>query len=308
MKLFVVGNGFDLRFGLPTRLTDFGKYLRSNEQDIFSTLSGLHGLAAENGDESDLMQWNHLETRMASFDEDFIIDEATYSFDRQDNYPPPSDDFWAYAADHFEDMVNPIIHELPWLVRQWALSIDISDTSDESIEAYEKFGQRHQAAAFITFNYTRVLEDTCQLQHVHHVHGEAEAGDVVLGHSTEFIRRVVAPGDIDEVSDLYPGFETYNHHFRKRQDELFKGICDFSFRLELDRRVDEVIVCGHSIGEADRKYFLMISNLIPGATWTFTPHGGSGGQDHQNIAGLISDPSFHSGGYRLSRLADIIGE
>jgi hypothetical protein len=54
LKLFIVGNGFDLNFGLPTRLADFGEYLRSNEQDVFSTLSGLHGLGAENGDVSDL--------------------------------------------------------------------------------------------------------------------------------------------------------------------------------------------------------------------------------------------------------------
>jgi hypothetical protein len=308
LKLFIVGNGFDLNFGLPTKLADFGEYLRSNEKDIFSTLSGLHGLDAKDGDASDLMQWNHLETRMANFDENFIIDEARYNFDLQDDYPPPSDNFWTYAADHFDDMVNPIIHELPWLVRQWVLSIEISDTSDKSIEAYEEFGRRHQSAAFITFNYTRVLEDICQLQQVHHVHGEAESGDVVLGHSTEFVRRVVRPGDIDEVSDLYPGFEAYNLHFRKRQDELFGDVSNFATKLELEGRIDEVIVCGHSIGEADRKYFLMVSNLIPDATWTFTPFGGSGGQDHQNIAILTSDPSFRSGGYRLRSLADVIGE
>lgn len=303
-----MGNGFDLNFGLPTRLADFGEYLRSNEQTIFSTLSGLHGLGTDNGDENDLWQWNHLEKRMANFDEYFIIDEAKYSFDRQEEYPPPSDDFWAYAADHFDDMVNPIIHELPRLVRQWALSIDISDTSDERLGAYEEFGRRHQAAAFITFNYTRVLEDICLLKKVYHIHGEAEAGDVVLGHSTEFVRRAVRPGDIDEVSELYPGFETYNHHFRKRQDELFKGVSDFVAGIRFDCHVDEVIVCGHSIGEADRKYFLMISNLLPAATWTFTPFGGSKSQDHDNIASLTSDPRFRSRNFHLRSLADIIGE
>jgi hypothetical protein len=56
LKLFIVGNGFDLSFGLPTRLADFGEYLRSNEQDVFSTLSGLHGLGADNRDASDLRQ------------------------------------------------------------------------------------------------------------------------------------------------------------------------------------------------------------------------------------------------------------
>ncbi|EAQ06267.1 AbiH family protein [Yoonia vestfoldensis] len=308
MKLFIVGNGFDLNFGLPTKLADFGEYLQSNDQDVFYTLRDLHGLSAENGDASDLRQWNHLETRMANFDKKFIIDEAKYSFDRQEDYPPPSDDFWAYAPDHFEDMVNPIIHELPRLVREWACNIDISDTSGKSIEAYEKFGRRHQAAAFLTFNYTRVLEDICQSKHIHHVHGEADAGDVVVGHSTEFVRHVVKPGDIDEVSDLYPGFETYNNHFRKRQDELFKGVSDFASRLELDRRVDEVIVCGHSIGEADREYFLRVANLIPAATWTFTPHDGSGGQDHENIVRLTSNPNFLSSDYRLRSLTGVIGE
>lgn len=204
-------------------------------------------------------------------------------------------------------MVNPIIHELPRLVREWARNIDIFDKSGENIEAYKKFGRRHQAAAFLTFNYTRVLEDICQSKHIHHVHGEADAGDVVLGHSTEFVRHVVKPGDIDEVSYLYSGFKTYNHHFRKRQNELFKGVYDFASRLELDRRVDEIIVCGHSIGEADRKYFLMVSNVIPAATWTFTPFDGSESQDHENIESLTSDSSFCSGNYRLRNLADIIG-
>lgn len=308
MKLFIVGNGFDLNLGLPTRLADFGEFLRANERYVFSTLSGLHGLGAENGDERDLWQWNHLESRMANFDEDFIVEEASFSFDRQEEYPPPSDDFWAYAADHFDDMVNPILHELPRLVREWALSIDLSDVSEELREIYEEFGRRQQAAAFITFNYTRVLEDICQLKHVHHIHGEAEAGDVVLGHSTEFVRRVVRPGHVDEVSELSAGFETYNHHFRKRQDEIFKGASDFISDLELDRQVDEVIVCGHSIGEVDREYFLMISNLIPAATWTFTPFGGGKGQDRENIASLTSDPRFYSRNYYMRSLTDVISK
>ncbi|WP_417743785.1 AbiH family protein [Salipiger sp.] len=113
---------------------------------------------------------------------------------------------------------------------------------------------------------------------------------------------------MDEVSDLYPNFETYNRHFRKRQDEIFKGVSDFASKLDLARRVDEITVCGHSIGEADRKYFLMISNLIPNATWTFTPHGGSGGQDHKNIASLCSDPIFRSRDFRVRSLTDIIGD
>ena len=86
-----------------------------------------------------------------------------------------------------------------------------------------------------------------------------------------------------------------------------RGVYDFASRLELDRRVDEIIVCGHSIGEADRKYFLMVSKLIPTANWTFTPFGGSGSQDHKNIASLTSDSIFRSGGCHLRSLADIIG-
>lgn len=292
MKLFIVGNGFDLNFGLRTKLSDFGEYLRVNEQDIFYTLRGLHGLSGTPDDFSDLQQWNHLETRMANFDESFIIDEAQYSFDRQEAYPPPSDNFWAYAADHFDDLVNPIIHELPRLVREWALNIDTSDASDENIEAYERFGQRNQGAAFLTFNYTRVLQDVCDLQNVFHVHGEAEAGDVVIGHSAQFVRAAVKLGDINEISELYGGFETYNDHFRKRQDDLFNGVSEFLSNAMSHRRVDEVVACGHSIGDADRGYFLSISHLVPNAIWTFTPFGGSGSQDHVNVAGLTSDTSF----------------
>jgi hypothetical protein len=119
---------------------------------------------------------------------------------------------------------------------------------------------------------------------------------------------MVKPGDINEISDLYPRFETYNRHFRKRQDELFNGVCDFSTRLELDCHVDEIIVCGHSAGETDREYFLRLSAVMPTATWTFTPFDEIGGQDYKNIARLTSDPNFSSGGYHLRCLANIIGE
>ena len=156
LKLFIIGNGFDLNFGLPTTLANFGDFLRSNEPDVFSTLSGLHGLGAGNGDVNDLGQWNQLEARMANLDEEFIVAEAAYSFDRQEDYPPPYENFWAFAADHFEEMINRIIHELPRLVHEWASGINIYDTSEKSIAEYEAFGRRHQAAAFITFNYTRV--------------------------------------------------------------------------------------------------------------------------------------------------------
>lgn len=38
MKLVVIGNGFDLYHGLPSKYSDFAKWLIQNDQDLFESM------------------------------------------------------------------------------------------------------------------------------------------------------------------------------------------------------------------------------------------------------------------------------
>jgi len=45
MKLYVIGNGFDVHHGLDTRYTSFGLYLKKNYRETYELLLDYYGFA-----------------------------------------------------------------------------------------------------------------------------------------------------------------------------------------------------------------------------------------------------------------------
>ena len=58
MKLFIVGNGFDLGHGIPCEYSDFRNYLLENRGDILEIMEKYYYL----GQDSNL--WSHFETSL----------------------------------------------------------------------------------------------------------------------------------------------------------------------------------------------------------------------------------------------------
>ena len=149
-KLYVVGNGFDLHHGLPTRFDDFKRYLVENSTgypDHADTLQAYLSDLAEN--------WSNLEAALASLDTDTLREYA-------------GDSLISYAAEEWTDAYH---HDYQFEIEQVleSLSTRLFDAFAEWIRTVSVPRPGHggptggpalavdPSAFFLSFNYTETL-------------------------------------------------------------------------------------------------------------------------------------------------------
>ena len=77
MKLFIIGNGFDIGHNLPTRYWDFRNYLEIHYPDFLYDFEQHYHIYPSMPEERKAeLLWNELETNLANIDEDVIIDNG----------------------------------------------------------------------------------------------------------------------------------------------------------------------------------------------------------------------------------------
>lgn len=124
MKLFIIGNGFDIGHGLPTGYWDFRtfldlvypEFLRSFEEhyDIYP------GMSAEAKKKT---LWSRFESNLANIDEDTIIEIGTsIELDLESGDVGIEDTLYSYFTDEYQ-----YIEKLAGYLKQWVRSIKIRD-------------------------------------------------------------------------------------------------------------------------------------------------------------------------------------
>ena len=77
MKLYIIGNGFDLAHRLPTQYWDFRTYLENLYPDFLNSFEQHYYIYPKDADEyKKNLLWNSFESNLANIDEDIIIDDA----------------------------------------------------------------------------------------------------------------------------------------------------------------------------------------------------------------------------------------
>lgn len=272
MKLFVLGNGFDIGHKIPCKYSDFYNYLEENRRDILELMEKYYYI----GNDSDL--WSDFER---SLEEDInydslaeIIGENTPNFASDDF----SDGDWYDAQIYIEQDCDELLENIRSGFEEWIESLEISKVK----KAY----QLDMSALFITFNYTEVLErvyriPASKILHIHNKVGE----ELVFGHgkeSKDFNVKKALYGDektsldIDEDGNIESsevGHEQFAENavsafydkMRKHTEEIVPKQTDFIKNIS----IDEIIVLGHSYNEIDFPYFKEIGKSIDKNTrWT----------------------------------------
>lgn len=77
--LYIIGNGFDLYHGLPTKFSNFSEYLKLNNKPLFDLFESYYHF--DSGNEL----WSELETNLANLDVDWLSEKLSgiyegYSF------------------------------------------------------------------------------------------------------------------------------------------------------------------------------------------------------------------------------------
>jgi hypothetical protein len=248
-KLYIVGNGFDIHHGIPSKYSEFGRYLEAYDRDTADLVKRSFWV--------DKDFWSEFEARLASFDANRLVNETS------DFLVPYSAEDWSDAYHHdYQYEINRVVEALSVTLRvrfgAWVRQLPIPDPS--SIRCI--LLPIDPGATFLNFNYTPSLQRLYGVSnsHVKHIHGAAidPTEDLILGHGWRSTARDsfnygLDPEAVD--SRVIEGNEAIDQYFKKTFKPTDQIIRDSQFFFETLCDVQEIIVMGHSLAPIDLPYF-----------------------------------------------------
>lgn len=266
MKLFIIGNGFDISHNIPCKYSHFYEYLEDNRTDILDIMEKFYYV----DNDSDL--WSDFEKGL---EENINYDSLSEIIGENVPYFG-SDDFrdgdWYNAQIYVEQESDELLENIRSGFEEWIESLDI--------EKVTKKYKIDSSARFITFNYTDVLEQIYKISNLNVLHIHNRVGeDLIFGHGKKvenFNVKEALYGDenahlsIDEDGNIESnesGHEKFAEDavcafydkMRKHSEEVIQNHSDFFDNLS---EINDVFVLGHSYNEIDFPYFKKISESI----------------------------------------------
>ncbi len=302
MKLYIIGNGFDIYHGLDTQYSSFGLYLKKNYRAVYELLLEHYGftdLDPKNASSISDPLWSDFESNMAGLiidsvleaNTDFMSDYASDTFRDRDRY--------SFQIE-MEKTLNHLTTDLYKAFKEFILAVDFSGLSKDKIINLDK------DATYLTFNYTDTLAKYYKISNdnVLFIHEKAENDDqnLILGHGIDpdsFKDNPVEPPiGLDEEgledwnnyqAEKYDysfelGKQTINEYFSKTfksTETIIKKYKDFFSNLT---NISEVYILGHSMAEVDLPYFEeLVKSIKPDAKWTATFYSPDEKQHHFEV-------------------------
>jgi hypothetical protein len=271
--LYIIGNGFDRHHGLETRYQAFAIYLKNNYSDIYDLFTKYYGLPDLDTNDPNSYNdplWAEFETALADLDFETVLDDNT-------NYlaNPSSPDFrdrdWHAYQFKMQSIVDKLTKEMAKALKEFILSVTFPDEVDDKLIKLES------NALFLNFNYTDTLQKYygIKISKILYIHRNAKnlLDEIILGHGVD-------PSTFEEKEELPP--EGLNEEEMERWSEQKSDNYDYSFEsgkselmsyfkssykptkeiIEQNkdffttlRKINQVIVLGHSISVIDQTYF-----------------------------------------------------
>lgn len=177
MIFYVIGNGFDLHYNLPTSYCNFKYFLIQNGyKEIVYKIDQLFEERG-NFDPKEIENWATFEDMLQVFNNLFSDELYEEAFDNAET----DDDragFWdspSWNANYYNEYIE-ILKE------QFIIWINEMDTAIIP----DKYFEPNPGDAILTFNYTTTIEDNFKTDEIHivHIHGTKDE-EIILGHNDE---------------------------------------------------------------------------------------------------------------------------
>ena len=160
-NLYIIGNGFDLHHGVRCDFEDFMKWLKKNDKSLFTDLTQVYDDAENNN------WWRDFENSLAQLNINYYANKKGNLYDPEYIKDGSIEDKTKYASQKVIEEFDKIKESLRPDFQKW-LS-----------EAYEKRSKEKkiqfpsEGSIFLTFNYTKTLEDIYEIdvKRVYHIHG-----------------------------------------------------------------------------------------------------------------------------------------
>ena len=301
-SLFVFGNGFDLAHGYKTRYSDFKKWLAATPdgnqlvKEIEGVLERLRGELpdytsyssnADDYNDPDNWLWSDLENALRLLPDSYenLIDEASASFKEREQEFSESDPAMAgnvendpgeqdsvYSAFDF-DGLDDIIDNLYAKLSEWIGSVDSQIYASPSTR--RKWSRPFKCGdTALTFNYTHTLEKLYKIprSEILHIHGETDddTNPIILGHDVDLSSGVFEDLSKDVASEIVDKILGYSTKKTAKPTELIIERKERWF--DSLKRVDNVLVYGHSLSEVDLPYFWRLMEATPSTSWCIYTH------------------------------------
>lgn len=251
--LFIIGNGFDLYHNIPSTYEHFKCWLYSNGQEEFvCQMQKFFPYLKNNGE---YLLWTDFEHVLGEYNQIDLSRLISENYDRE-----LDDDVQNLAIIKFQ----PIIKQIRPLMKIWAKSIDISKAKPSL--------QLSKESKYITFNYTKTLEDIYGIpsSQICHIHGCVDGKEeLVVGHNHS--------KDEDNEIDDYFMLEKVRTDIIKTMNNMVKD-CNTQERLHYNffnslKDISHVVILGHSLSDIDSPYFFKIMKSIAcESNWHFSKH------------------------------------
>jgi len=283
VKLYIIGNGFDIEHGLDTSYWSFRKFLEEKYLDFLIVFEKLYNI--EPLDESepwctdkDIELWNKRinHSFWSTFEEmigkpnvQSMLDFSTSVIDSMD--PEMIDCGIKDTMDSYWREEYGYIKNLQKYVKEWIEQVDLSELTpikDSLINNIEDY--------FLNFNYTNVLEEIYNIKNVIHIHGSVGKLAIIdpfMGHcNKQDIKkyRQLANDANEEYNDAEASIHDAAANYL---DVIYKDTSYFMKLYENDfkklNNVEEIIVFGWSAGNVDIPYLCKIKDSVKNdARWT----------------------------------------
>lgn len=299
--LFIIGNGFDLWQGLPTRYAEFAKYYAINRDRIvndlrlklyhsdndgnscvISDVELIYGDPFEPRELSDDF-WNCFELSLAQIDSEKI----NFYFGKDKK-----------GLKRLRKSVQNARKILECAFAEWLKSVKLDVIVHKGV-----FGDN---CVFINFNYTDTLEQFFDVDpdNVFHIHGQLYDDDdpIVFGHNQH---PQPAEESLKQFGGRFEGLFHIDELLYETDKHVDEHICElklfFSLRGVMPDDIKRVYVLGHSMGLVDFEYFAYLLN-------NFRVYSGEETieklEDEKLIEKVLSDEDLQG---RIQYITDTIG-
>lgn len=240
-RLYIIGNGFDLKHNLPAKYSDFAKFCKSYDGELFEQINLLFPNITRDS------LWSNFEEGLGEVE----LSKLRTNF------------YLNYKTDNTDDKFLNLHNSLQLAFSRW-----ITRLKAQSF----RLQKRHvfcQDDYFISFNYTDVLESLYLINndHILHIHGYASSEEnntytgYIFGHSKPELKINNHIDSFEYLSkDLINGLQ------KRYQVDLLKEQLQ-KWSIDRNTRDLDITALGHSLNKVDDLYFKTILEIVPNSIW-----------------------------------------
>ena len=172
-NLYIIGNGFDQFHNIPCGFQDFMEWIKKNDASLFDKLTQTYNNAWGYN------WWRDFENSLAKLNIDYYANKIGNSYDPEYIKEGTIEEKTEFASRKVTEEFLGIKKSLKYDFQKWLSEAYERNPKDKKVQF------TNEDSIFLTFNYTKTLEDIYEIdaKHVYHIHGDIDNKDsIVFGH------------------------------------------------------------------------------------------------------------------------------